>query len=216
VKDLKKWNNLEGNHLIYPGQVLSLPDTSPTHTVARKVNGKKETGKKSETLGEETPRQKKIYRIKSGDNLAHIAKAHRVTISDICRWNGISRKRTIYPGEELVLMLPVTSTSPPAAPPSEESPPKLPLDNSPSVSRPSSDRGKNPVTPAPTSDTQSMTSASVNNSEKRIVEHTVKRGESIARIAKNYKISSQKIIEWNNLNPDKYIYPGDELILWID
>ena len=131
--------------------------------------------------------------MKSGDTLIEIAQRHDTTVSSICNWNRISRRKPIYPGQKLVLWLPTTSAP-----------------------SPSSNPAGAPATGTAPSTTISNRDGREVLSGKKAVEHIVKRGESIARIAKRYRISPGKIIEWNNLNPDRYIYPGDELILWID
>jgi spore germination protein len=43
--------------------------------------------------------------------------------------------------------------------------------------------------------------------------HTVKQGEWIWQIARNYGVDPQAIIDANNLSDPTYIYPGQELII---
>ena len=41
--------------------------------------------------------------------------------------------------------------------------------------------------------------------------HTVRRGESLFSIAKRYKVSVDKLRQWNSLSKGKPIQPGDTL-----
>lgn len=43
------------------------------------------------------------YRVATGDTLARIAHQHRVSVAELCSANGISAKRTIHPGQVLVI-----------------------------------------------------------------------------------------------------------------
>ena len=47
----------------------------------------------------------KIYVVKRGDTLYGISQAHSVGVADICRWNGISSRRTLYAGDRLKIYL---------------------------------------------------------------------------------------------------------------
>lgn len=43
------------------------------------------------------------YRVKQGDTLWDVSRAHSISVSQIARWNGISRHAVLHPGETLVL-----------------------------------------------------------------------------------------------------------------
>ncbi len=54
----------------------------------------------------EHPEPKKIfYRVKRGDTLIGIARRHGVRLTELCEWNGLTPRTTIYPGQTLVVML---------------------------------------------------------------------------------------------------------------
>lgn len=50
----------------------------------------------------------------------------------------------------------------------------------------------------------------------RTLTYTVKRGDSIARIASKFNVRTSDITKWNNLNPKKYLQPGQKLTLYVD
>lgn len=61
--------------------------------------------------------------------------------------------------------------------------------------------------------------ASTNQSQDAIMRsltYTVRRGDSIARIASKFNVRSSDIAKWNNLNPKKYLQPGQKLKLYVD
>ena len=47
--------------------------------------------------------RKKTYRVRSGDNLWNIARKHRVTVKQVCRWNKLDTDAPIRPGQKLVI-----------------------------------------------------------------------------------------------------------------
>jgi membrane-bound lytic murein transglycosylase D len=50
----------------------------------------------------------------------------------------------------------------------------------------------------------------------RIVNYKVRSGDSLARIAAKYKVSVAELVEWNSLQKNKYLQPGQILKLVID
>jgi membrane-bound lytic murein transglycosylase D len=89
VASIKKWNNITSDILL-PGKKLVLwagTVASNTNYKMTKKNGKKPI----------------IYQVKVGDTLYDIAKEFNTTIKDICRWNGISARRKIFPGDKLTI-----------------------------------------------------------------------------------------------------------------
>ena len=51
------------------------------------------------------------YTVRSGDSLYVIAQRFRVTVSDLVRWNGISRDKILRPGQTLTMYVDVTQQS---------------------------------------------------------------------------------------------------------
>lgn len=88
VTYLKRANRLTSNE-IYPGDVLMVPEGSSSNT--------------QYTLGDTEGSEAAFitYRIKKGDTLWDIARRHGVDVNDLARWNDLSSKSRLYPGEKL-------------------------------------------------------------------------------------------------------------------
>ncbi len=74
ITELRTWNGL-GSDRIYPGQKLNL-QLAPGQAMT-------------------------TYTVRRGDNLTSIARRFGVTVDELCAWNGISRRSTLYPGARL-------------------------------------------------------------------------------------------------------------------
>lgn len=94
VKSLARWNAMAPKDTLRPGKNLVIWNKAPITTsrrtaasgVVRKLN----------------------YKVRKGDSLARIADKFKVTIADITRWNSVSRKGYIHPGQLLKLFVDVT------------------------------------------------------------------------------------------------------------
>ncbi len=73
-------NGLHRRSVIHPGQRL---------TLAVEVS--------------RTPANPIVYVVKKGDTLYDISRAHSVSVTELCRWNGISRRAVLHPGDRLTL-----------------------------------------------------------------------------------------------------------------
>jgi membrane-bound lytic murein transglycosylase D len=92
VGSIKRANGLVSNE-IYPGMVLMVPTNSSSDT--------RYTYSKSGT----TDGDYVVYAIRRGDTLWKIAKDHNVDIGNLARWNNISSKSRLYPGDKLKIYL---------------------------------------------------------------------------------------------------------------
>lgn len=57
--------------------------------------------------GRQTPGEKQIYTVRSGDNLWLIGKRMGVSVKDLLSWNGLNANSTLRPGQKLSLWNPV-------------------------------------------------------------------------------------------------------------
>ncbi|ROR32680.1 lytic transglycosylase [Inmirania thermothiophila] len=48
------------------------------------------------------------------------------------------------------------------------------------------------------------------------VRYTVRRGDSLAAISSRFRVRVDEVVEWNGIDPDRYLQPGQELILYVD
>ncbi|PAD35265.1 C40 family peptidase [Terribacillus saccharophilus] len=85
VSELRKINNLKSD-LIFPNQVLQ---TSGSSSSTNKPNTSSSSSSSAST-----------YTVKSGDTLSGIAAKHKISLSNLKKWNNISGY-LIYPGDKL-------------------------------------------------------------------------------------------------------------------
>lgn len=103
-----------------------------------------------------------LYTVKSGDTLWKIASTYGTTIQEIANINGIQNVNLIFPGQ--ILRIPTNSNIP----------------------------------------------GSESNSTSKTY-YTVRRGDTLSKIALSYGITVNQIVEWNNIQNPNLIYPGERL-----
>lgn len=224
IAQLRKWNNLNSNR-INIGQVLAIHGVQP---------------KSSEDDYTEQNGDGGIdYVIKTGDTISQIAEAHKVSVSDIQRWNNLSTSR-ITAGETLRIYSKITpqkETQKPISEPKQNSELKQivyivkPNDTIGHISlkfkvRSDSIRKWNNITGSRIIAGQELVLFVDENrvnvetvTEQRALVahnsggskiHVVKEGESLWLIARKYNTRVINIMEWNELKNDK-VRPGQEL-----
>ena len=57
---------------------------------------------------------------------------------------------------------------------------------------------------------------SLGPSEIRKIRYKVRRGDSLSRIAKRFRVRVTDIVEWNAIVPERYLQPGQALTLFVD
>ncbi len=94
VGELKQWNHLRTSRIV-AGQVLVIHDEGklPAATEPASVQGAKSGAGADKVL---------VYKVKKGDTIWDIAKAHNVEPRDLKSWNDITRNR-IFAGQELII-----------------------------------------------------------------------------------------------------------------
>ncbi len=78
ISDLKRWNALRSDR-IYPGNELTIYTRTPAGQITA------------------------TYTIRRGDSLYAIALRFGVSVNELCAWNGISPRSTLYPGNRLLI-----------------------------------------------------------------------------------------------------------------
>jgi membrane-bound lytic murein transglycosylase D len=138
------------------------------------------------------PLQHEIVR---GDTLWDLSMKYGVSVRDLGRWNGLAARDTLKPGRELLVFNPSVASSAPKLASGQAS-------VSPVVS------GHRLAAPG-------LRPAS--NDIIRKVSYRVRSGESLASIASKFRLSVNRIRQWNrDLADQKYIHPGDRLTLYVD
>jgi membrane-bound lytic murein transglycosylase D len=72
-----------------------------------------------------------------------------------------------------------------------------------------------PFSPFGNSAGGSSSPASKGDSSGRELLYTVKRGDTLGRIAASFGVSLSRLLRWNDLRSGQYIYPGDKLTVYM-
>ena len=143
-------------------------------------------------------RDKIAYVVKKKDTLGHIAEWFDVRASDLRNWNNIPYGRSIWIGQTITVWVP-----------SEK------LDQYTKIAAMSFDQ-KNSLK----SSTQMKLPASVSGGEQvdernHWVQHVVKRGETLEKIAGDYNVAIADVKSWNKLRRSR-IYAGQSLEVYVE
>jgi membrane-bound lytic murein transglycosylase D len=98
VKVLTDLNKIRG-HLIHRGQYLIIPITSgsdPVHLAVRHIHVPKEVA---------NAREKTVHTVTAGDSLWSLAQHYGTTVRQLSRWNGISTRKILHPGQKIIVEL---------------------------------------------------------------------------------------------------------------
>jgi len=97
ITNLQRWNNMGAGTRIHVGDRLYI-NQQATATI--------QTASKPTTSTKPT-----MYTVKRGDFLEKIAKNHAVSLSEVLRWNDLTKRSTIRVGDKIKLYLPSLSNS---------------------------------------------------------------------------------------------------------
>ncbi len=145
----------------------------------------------TEPVADVTPAS--TYAVKSGDSLWTIAKKNNLTVAQLAAANGLAPSAALRPGQKLILPskgLPVAGSAAPASP-------------------------NAPATPAPKASVAAAPAggAAAGKAPADAVRHTVKAGESLGVIARNYGVRQGDIAVANNISDPAKIRAGMEIII---
>jgi membrane-bound lytic murein transglycosylase D len=93
IHDLAAVNKIKNRNKIKMGQKLTIPIRGSKV----RYTANKKTGPNGHA--------KKVYTVKKGDTLGHIAESHKTRARNIRRWNGLEYGGLIYPGQKLILWI---------------------------------------------------------------------------------------------------------------
>ncbi|MGB5579782.1 MAG: LysM peptidoglycan-binding domain-containing protein, partial [Woeseia sp.] len=60
------------------------------------------------------------------------------------------------------------------------------------------------------------TATASSNATTRKLNYTVRRGDSLYRIASRFRISIADLLRWNNIDKNKVLRPGQKLTMYVD
>ncbi|HVN48219.1 MAG TPA: LysM peptidoglycan-binding domain-containing protein [Bacteroidota bacterium] len=213
---LKDVNNLKSTKRLHVGTTLAIPipkdiaeskepfDYSPSvkgmNLDAAKsyaVRVESSSSKKNHThLRDRQPverpkgREKIVYHVKHGDTIGHIAEWYGVRASDIRNWNDIAYGRYIHAGQSITIW--VLSAKVAAM---------KKIDSMEFSEKQSMVKGE-----LAEAAQASEPSTHANNASADWIQHKVKRGETLEKIARTYEVSIEDLKQWNHLRSSKIKY----------
>ncbi len=100
VSVLRDANNIKSTH-VRPGHQLLVPVATAVDVAYRETH--QELAIAAAQSGPK-PSKQTSYVVRSGDTLSRIADSNGVSVRDLTRWNGLSSKGTLHPGQKLMLV----------------------------------------------------------------------------------------------------------------
>ena len=217
ARSIRRWNKLEYGQHIFPGQKLTIWIKEDMSQLASNANA---------------GREKVVHNVKKGDTIGHIAESYRVSSRKIMSWNNIKSKQHIYPGQKLNIWVKNNNSSKSIAQQSSNKGKKVTYtvkrgdtighiadDYNTTVSNIRSWNNMKRSSYIKPGQKLSLWIGSNANSSKTSndlkIYYTVKRGDTLSKIAENHRVRMASIMKWNKLNKANTIFPGQKLAIWI-
>lgn len=238
VTQIKRWNGLKSNavsigkRLVVSSAAPSSSRSAGTSAVASAVQSQKNTettetqvvtvsATDDKTLTKVVKVSKpqvvtSYHKIRSGENLAGIAKKHGVSISDIKAWNGMKNNNLIagkslkIQRTQMVEVEEVIKYPDPEAPVIAVNPTYVSSIMDEYVSSIERDQSTLPMSRIASSGLSQHNEVD----DDQIIYHKVKIGETIPQIAKRYNVSRKDIMKWNKL-PAGIAKVGQRLLIYL-
>lgn len=216
VATLTAANQLASAHRIRAGKVLTVPILSRSKARARAnvASSSRVRRKKGAPAPPSEPSRAGYattggdYRVRRGDTLSGIARAHEVSLKQLLSVNGLSVNSVIFPDKALLIpgvgrdyMVRAGDSLERIARAQGVSTTELARRNDISMERPLIHPGQTLRVPGTPGSPRSHT-------------HEVEKGESVYAIAERYGVETEEILRWNSLSPSALIHPGDHLTVW--
>ena len=186
VARLKEINSINRRSKLSAGQTLLVPLSRNETT----VSAFDEIAVEPEEIETFSASTRLTYAVKKGDTLDGIAKRHKISAAQIKALNNLKSNR-LEKGQKLVIRQEAYSTRKLAA--VKGKPMKLAA----------ASKAK-PVKPA--------TAKSAKHSQRY---YTVRRGDTVASIAKRFNVATNDIQRWNNISGKRSLTPGDKVTLML-
>lgn len=169
------------------------------------------------TLKGTSAKERRSYTVKSGESLWLIARRHNLHMADIERWNNISRKRALQPGQKLVLWMLRGAVARPTGPvhtvAAGDNLWDLAKKYKISIAKLRQWNGLKDDQWLKPGQLLRLRAPALDQTDgpTRRVSYAVRSGDSLDRIAKKFGVSVAQLCDWNDLNPKRYLRPGQQL-----
>jgi membrane-bound lytic murein transglycosylase D len=184
---LRQVNGFRGN-TIRAGDYLMIP--TATQSLASYTQSADSRAARQQ--GTTRSGERRTHVVQSGESLWSISQAYGVGMRNLASWNAMAPGDTLSVGRELVVW---TSAAAAAAAAST-----APVTTTAQASLIGSD--------------SSAGFAATNR--MREITYVVRRGDSLSSIARRFRVSVDKLVEWNAGAADKYLQPGQRLKMVVD
>ena len=104
AEQIKAWSNLKSNRLAL-NQKLNLGPVAKTTRVETKLAAAKTPSKTTQKIAAKKAQANKRYTVRRGDTLYSIAQRFDVDLDDLMRWNKLSAKKRLHPGDTVTIVL---------------------------------------------------------------------------------------------------------------
>jgi membrane-bound lytic murein transglycosylase D len=204
-------NNIHSNRRLRIGTVLAIPiprdaaDSKVPFDYSPEVRGMKFGARKSYALKDEVsktklrsakqeveqPKGKKklVYHVKRGDTIGHIAEWYGVRASDIRNWNDIAYGRYIHAGQAISVWVPAKKQKLLTKIDRMEFSEKQSLVKGDLAEAARSEEGN----------------TRIKSSSTEWIQHTVRSGETLEKIARIYEVSISDLKQWNDLRTSRIV-----------
>jgi membrane-bound lytic murein transglycosylase D len=216
---LKELNNIRSDRRLPVGTVLALPlprdiaDSKVPYNYSPEVKGmnfgsiksyaardninKSKLRHAKREIKQPKGKEKFIYHVKRGDTIGHIAEWYGVRASDIRNWNDISYGSYIHASQAIAIWVPASKTKLLKRVDSMEFSEKQAMTKGDLAEAAQAEEAK----------------TRTKSSSTEWIQHAVKYGETLEKIAKIYEVSISDLKQWNNLR-SSHITTGQTLEIY--
>lgn len=177
-------NNIQDKHKISVGQIIYVPIPSQAYKKSR-----------SSVAYDDTPppgTTKVRHTVKKGEVLSLIAEQYGVSLKALKGWNGLTRKKFIYPGQKLTIWMP-EGRQIAAAP------------------KPSPAKGDPKSASMDVTDSEPQESVSSDSDEINYTVYKMQKGDTLWDISLRNNVSIAELKRINKIRNHRYLRPGDEI-----
>jgi membrane-bound lytic murein transglycosylase D len=144
--------------------------------------------------------ERRAHVVKNGESLWSISRAYDVDLRSLASWNAMAPGDVLSVGRELVVWASAPAANAAAAAAATAATPVAAI-----------------ATTAQASLVSSGAAASFAATPRiREITYVVRRGDSLSSIARRFKVSVDKLVEWNTGAAGKYLQPGQRLKMVVD